>query len=53
MHSNIFLNTQPSFYPEILTISLQRFSFNSANGCIFHKNVGNIFFHATYFAEGL
>jgi hypothetical protein len=44
MRSKIFLNTQPSFYLEILTVSLQRFSFNSADGGIFHKNFGNIFF---------
>ena len=35
MHSKIFLNTQPSFYIEILTTSLQRFYFNSVDGGIF------------------
>jgi hypothetical protein len=47
------LNTQSSFYLEILTISLQSFSLNSADGGIFHKNFGNISFHGTYFAEVL
>ena len=48
MHSKIFLNTQPSFYLEILTISLQNFLSILLMGVFFTKILATFFFHGTY-----